>query len=90
MAALRAYHCPVFKMFKNKVRPTRVDDGDVFEEVNAALMQTRRGSVPHEIGMGRFHEPPPEYIAEATTPTEDMWAREQAAYRAKNETQDGS
>ena len=30
-------------------------------------------------------DPTPEYIAEATTPSEDVWAREQELYRAKNE-----
>ena len=30
-------------------------------------------------------EPPPEYIAEATEPTEEEWAREQELYREKNE-----
>src|SRR5450755_3899953 len=31
-------------------------------------------------------QPAPEYIAEAATPSEDAWAREQARYRAKNES----
>lgn len=65
-----------------------MDSGQVFEGVNAAEMQTGRGPVPSDIAAGRFHEPAPDYIAEATTPSEDAWVREEEAYRAKYETQD--
>ncbi|MGA2927652.1 MAG: hypothetical protein ABSG43_16980 [Solirubrobacteraceae bacterium] len=37
---------------------------------------------------GSSAEPGPEYIAEAATPSEDIWAREAALYRAKNGTRD--
>ncbi len=83
----RAYHRLMFEMFKRKSGRAHVDSGQVFEGVNAALMQTGRGSVPSDIAAGRFREPTPDYIAETTTPSEDLWAREQASYRAKNETQ---
>lgn len=62
-----------------------MDSQQVFEGVNAALMQTGRGSVPGDLAAGRSEQPAPDYIAEATTPSEDDWAREQAAYRAKND-----
>jgi hypothetical protein len=34
------------------------------------------------------HQPTPEYIAEPGTPSEELWAREEARYRAKNEEKD--
>jgi hypothetical protein len=37
---------------------------------------------------GGGSDPAPEYIAEATTPSEDAWAREQARYRAKERSED--
>ena len=36
---------------------------------------------------GPQHEPAPQYIAEVATPSEEVWAREEARYRAKNEGQ---
>ncbi|MGH2889868.1 MAG: hypothetical protein ACRDNJ_09585 [Solirubrobacteraceae bacterium] len=77
-------------MFKRKSGRTHVNSGQVFEDVNAAQMQTGRGSVPSDIAAGRFQEPEADYIAEATTPSEDTWAREQVEYRAKYERQDES
>ena len=45
------------------------------------------GRLPEDVAAGGPQaEPTPEYIAEAATPSEEMWAREQARYRAKNES----
>lgn len=44
------------------------------------------GRLPDDVAAGGSPEgPAPEYIAEAATPSEDVWAREQAAYRARNQ-----
>jgi hypothetical protein len=53
-------------------------------------MQTQaRGRLPTDVAdAGSSAEPGPEYIAEAATPSEDIWAREAALYRAKNGTRD--
>jgi hypothetical protein len=40
--------------------------------------------MPFDSG-GAEHQPTPDYAAEAGTPSEDVWAREEARYRAKNE-----
>jgi hypothetical protein len=49
------------------------------------------GRLPEDVAAGGpQEEPAPEYIQEAATPTEDMWAREQERYRAKNEGQPGT
>jgi hypothetical protein len=46
------------------------------------------GRLPEDVAAGgSMQEPTPEYIAEAATPSEDVWAREQARYRAKNGSQ---
>jgi hypothetical protein len=45
------------------------------------------GRLPENLAEGdRSSQPAREYIAEAATPSEDGWAREQALYRAKNES----
>ena len=71
----------MFKLFKQRAgrtRGLRVADGTV-------QMQSM-GRLPENVAAGGSAEgPAPEYIAEATTPSEDAWAREQERYRAKNE-----
>lgn len=45
------------------------------------------GRLPENLAEGdESRQPAPEYIAEAATPSEDAWAREQARYRAKDES----
>jgi hypothetical protein len=45
------------------------------------------GKLPENLADGDpSPQPAPEYIAEAATPSEDACAREQALYRAKNES----
>ena len=45
------------------------------------------GRLPGDVAAGGPQaDPAPEYIAEAATPSEDVWARVQARYRAKNES----
>jgi hypothetical protein len=48
---------------------------------------TSVGDLAEDVAAGRGpqHEPAPEYIADAPTPSEEVWAREQALYREKNE-----
>lgn len=49
------------------------------------------GRLPSDVAAGGPEPAPsPEYIAEAATPSEDVWEREQARYRAKNEANPGS
>lgn len=44
------------------------------------------GRLPEDVAAGGSAQvPAPEYIAEAATPSEDAWAREEERYRAKNE-----
>jgi len=44
------------------------------------------GRLPEDIAAGGSADAPaPDYIAEAATPSEDVWAREQERYRAKDE-----
>jgi len=39
---------------------------------------------------GPQQQPAPDYIAEAATPSEDAWTREQERYRAKDEEERGT
>ena len=49
------------------------------------------GSLPGDVAAGGPPaQPASEYIAEAETPSEDVWTREQARYRAKNDSQSGT
>jgi hypothetical protein len=44
------------------------------------------GRLPEDVAAGGSTAgPAAEYIAEATTPSEDVWARAQERYRAKDE-----
>jgi hypothetical protein len=56
--------------------------------VTGARMQNAAvGKLPESLAEGDGStQPAAEYVAEATTPSEDAWAREQALYRAKNES----
>jgi hypothetical protein len=46
------------------------------------------GKLPEAVAAGGPEQgSTPEYIAEAATPSEDVWAREQARYPAKNEAE---
>lgn len=58
--------------------------------VTGARMQNASdGRLPDNLAAGDgSQQPAPEYVAEAATPSEDAWAREQALYRAKNESDD--
>jgi hypothetical protein len=58
--------------------------------VTGARMQNASvGRLPENLAEGDgSQQPAPEYIAEAAPPSEDAWAREQALYRAKNESDD--
>jgi hypothetical protein len=80
----------MFRLFKRKASPQSrggVDAKAVVEEVRAArwaegsLGQLSEGV----LAGGPEHEPAPDYVAEASTPSEEAWAREEARYRAKNE-----
>jgi hypothetical protein len=43
------------------------------------------GRLPEDVAAGGpAQQPTPEYIAEAGAPSEDVWAREEALYRAKD------
>lgn len=54
--------------------------------VSAGRMQdAAMGRLPDGVTDGDPGAPAPEYVAEATTPSDDVWAREQAHYREKNE-----
>jgi hypothetical protein len=54
--------------------------------VSAGRMQdAAMGRLPDGVADGDPGAPAPEYVAEATTPSDDVWAREQAHYREKNE-----
>ena len=45
-----------------------------------------QGRLPEDVAAGGpLQQPTPEYIAEAGTPSDDVWAREEALYRAKDE-----
>jgi hypothetical protein len=74
---------PLFVFGRKSVRVSSL-------RVSAGRMQTQaRGRLPTGVAeAGNSAEPDPEYIAEAATPTEDVWAREAALYRAKNGTRD--
>ena len=53
----------------------------------AAMRNASVGRLPENLAEGNGSpQPAPEYIAEAATPSEDALAREQARYRAKNQT----
>lgn len=46
------------------------------------------GRLPTDLAEGAVGpQPAPEYIAEAVPPSEDVWAREQARYRSKTESE---
>ncbi len=69
----------------------RTSDRAPWSRVADGKMQVRSfGRLPEDVAAGGpEHEPTPEYIAEATTPSEEAWAREQALYRAKEEAERG-
>ena len=71
----------MFGLFKRRAGRTpglRVADGRV-------QMQSM-GRLPEDVAAGGSTAgPAAEYIAEATTPSEDVWARAQERYRAKDE-----
>jgi hypothetical protein len=49
------------------------------------------GRLPEDVAAGGSpRDSAPEYIAEAATPSEDVWVRVQAEYRGKNEGQPGT
>jgi hypothetical protein len=62
--------------------------GTLDAEGRAVDAESRAGPLgepmPFDSG-GAEHQPTPDYAAEARTPSEDVWAREEARYRAKNE-----
>jgi hypothetical protein len=75
----------MFKLFK---RPSsRVDAGAVRSLISDARMQmSAMGKLPGAAAaVSPESDRRAEYIAEAGTPSEDVWAREQASYRAKND-----
>jgi len=46
------------------------------------------GRLPEDVVAGdREQDPTPDYIPEAATPSVDVWAREQARHRTKNEAE---
>jgi len=86
---LRAIIGLVFSLFKRKSkralqRRVAVDASQL--RAGADVQMMAKGGLPEDVAAGgQQHEPVPEYIAGAATPSEDMWAREQARYRAKLE-----
>lgn len=77
----QVYHGVMFRLFKRRAgrHPgLRVADGRMQIE--------SMGRLPEDVAAGGPAQAPvPEYVAEAATPSEDVWAREQERYRAKNQ-----
>jgi hypothetical protein len=80
MRRLRFYAQTMFKRFRPegvRVPRMRIADGQ--------MQMESMGRLPNDVAAGGPEQAPtPEYIAEAATPSEDVWQREQALYRAKN------
>ena len=74
----------VFRLFKRKQTGTPAQQG-AMPEVEGKIQAGSRDELPSDVVTGVAQDPPPEYIEEAATPSEDAWAREEARYRAKNE-----
>jgi hypothetical protein len=49
------------------------------------MQDAEMGRLPSDVADDDEGAPAPQYIPEATTPSEELWARERARYRAKNE-----
>jgi hypothetical protein len=72
-------------MLKRFKRRRVVGRFGVARAADAKLELESMGRLPPDlVGGGSEPAPAPEYIAEAGTPSEDAWAREEARYRAKN------
>jgi hypothetical protein len=86
------YRGSMFNLFKRKPGRPRIDGEQGLQRIADARMQMdAMGRLPEDVAAGGSrHDPAPEYIAEAATPSEDVWARVQAEYRAKNEGQPGT
>jgi hypothetical protein len=86
------YRGSMFNLFKRKPRRPRVDGEQGLQRIaDARLQMEAMGRLPGDVASsGSRHEPAPEYIAEAATPSEELWARMQAEYREKNEGQPGT
>lgn len=77
----------MFSLFKRKSGRPRIDCEQGLQRIADARMQMEAmGRLPEDVAAGGSrHDPAPEYIAQAATPSEDLWARVQAEYRAKND-----
>ncbi len=74
----------MFKLFKRKSKRARpIDHAQVQSHVVDGRTQMEGvGMLPQDLAAGDLTS---DYIAEAATPSDEAWAREQARYRAKNE-----
>ncbi|MGH2884973.1 MAG: hypothetical protein ACRDPA_20100 [Solirubrobacteraceae bacterium] len=80
----------MFSLFKRTPgKAQRVDDREVRSRMAEGRMEMEAmGRLPKDVAeAGLAHEPPPEYIAEAGDPSDEVWAREKALYREKNAEQ---
>jgi hypothetical protein len=77
----------VFRLFKRKSgQALGVDDRDVrLRMAEGRMDMAAMGRLPKDVAeAGLEKDPPSEYIAEAGTPSDDAWVREEARYREKN------
>jgi hypothetical protein len=78
----------MFNLFRRKsTQSPQVDSQQVQAQVSAADAQLwSQGRMPEDAAAGGAqNQATSEYIAEAETPSEAVWEREQALYRSKNE-----